>query len=44
VEELLEQETKSKLPEVPEGITIAKKLEESTSEVLVEANKVLVET
>jgi division protein CdvB (Snf7/Vps24/ESCRT-III family) len=44
VEELLEQETKSKLPEVPEGITIAKKLEESTSEVLVEAKKVLVET
>jgi division protein CdvB (Snf7/Vps24/ESCRT-III family) len=44
VEELLEQETKSKLPEVPQGITVAKKLKEVTSEVLVEANKVLVET
>jgi division protein CdvB (Snf7/Vps24/ESCRT-III family) len=43
VEELLEQETKSKLPDVPEGITIAKKVEE-TSEVLLEENKVLVET
>jgi len=43
VEELLEQETKSKLPDVPEGITIAKKVEE-TSGVLLEENKVLVET
>lgn len=43
VEELLEQETKSKLPDVPEGITIAKKAKE-TSEVLLEENKVLVET
>jgi division protein CdvB (Snf7/Vps24/ESCRT-III family) len=44
VEELLEQETKSKLPEVPLGTPSTKKVKEATGEVLVEASKVLVET
>lgn len=44
VEELLEQETKSKLPEVPQGTPSAEKSEEANSKVLVEENKVLVET
>jgi hypothetical protein len=43
VEELLEEETKSRLPDVPENISIEKKVKEP-SEMLLEQNRVLVET
>src|SRR4029078_9140237 len=43
VEDLLEEETKSRLPEVPENISVEKKVKEP-SEMLLEQNRVLVET
>src|SRR6266540_625144 len=43
VEELLEEETKSRLPEVPVNIKVAQKVKEK-SEPLLEENRVLVET
>jgi hypothetical protein len=42
VEELLEEETKSRLPDVPENISIEKKVKEPSE--MLEQNRVLVET